>query len=136
MWRVLRSYAIRCSSRYWKPGRLQRHLLALGAEDDNQKVSGFANSMRVIRGSFSDLDSCFSFPRACPQPDLSRPRRVFRVNSRSYTADNLSRVLERRLQRCPASSSYRRFSLLKADSVGGEGRWGRGVVSMRLQSDG
>ncbi|GJP53169.1 hypothetical protein CLOM_g12358 [Closterium sp. NIES-68] len=98
MWRVLRAYAIRCSSRYWKPGRLQRHLLALGAEDEPQG-SLFAHSMRVIRGSFNDLDSCFSFNCARPQPDLSRPRRVFRVNARSYNADNLSAVLERRLQR-------------------------------------
>ncbi|CAI5467891.1 unnamed protein product [Closterium sp. Yama58-4] len=116
MWRVFRSYAIRCSTRYWKPGRLQRHLLALGAEDDTKQISSLAHSIRVIKGSFSDLDSCFSFPTACPQPDLTRPRRVFRVNNRSYTADNLSRVIERRLQRCPAGSLSRRFSLLKADT--------------------
>ncbi|CAI7843476.1 unnamed protein product [Closterium sp. NIES-54] len=79
-------------------------------------VASASAALSELQETLGDLDSCFSFPRACPQPDPSRPRRVFRVNSRSYTADNLSRVLERRLQRCPASSSSRRFLLLKADS--------------------
>ncbi|CAI5979874.1 unnamed protein product, partial [Closterium sp. NIES-65] len=33
MWYVLRNVLLRLSTDYWKPGRLQRHLLMLGAED-------------------------------------------------------------------------------------------------------
>ncbi|CAI5497443.1 unnamed protein product [Closterium sp. Naga37s-1] len=70
MWYVLRNVLRRLSTVYWKPGRLQRHLLMLGAEDVDVTLKN-----PVAAESVADLKKvnrcCLSsFPSLPPPPCL------------------------------------------------------------------
>ncbi|CAI5470656.1 unnamed protein product [Closterium sp. Yama58-4] len=97
MWYVLRNVLLRLSTGYWKPGRLQRHLLMLGAEDGYVTLedSVMAKSAAALKEGFNRVNRWWrGFGRSKP-----RARRVLRVGKRCLNADALLGVLER----CAAS---------------------------------
>ncbi|CAI5468334.1 unnamed protein product [Closterium sp. Yama58-4] len=107
MWYVLRNVILRLSTDYWKPGRLQRHLLMLGADDGYVALedSVMAKSAAALKEGFNRVSRwCRGLGRSKP-----RPRRVLRVGKRCLNADALLGVLERcAAHRHPGSDSVRR----------------------------
>ncbi|CAI7823370.1 unnamed protein product [Closterium sp. NIES-54] len=106
MWYVLRNVLLRLSTDYWKPGRLQRHLLMLGAEDVDVTLedSVVAKSVAALKEGWNRVSRC------CRGLGRSKPRRrrVLRVGKRCLTADALLGVLERcAANRPPGSNSVR-----------------------------
>ncbi|GJP51052.1 hypothetical protein CLOM_g10222 [Closterium sp. NIES-68] len=111
MWYVLRNVVLRLSTDYWKPGRLQRHLLAMGAEDDNVTLedSIVAKSVAALKGSFRRVNRCCGGGVRRPKP---RPRKVLRVGKRCLNADSLIAVIERCTASKPAGSDSTRGGFL------------------------
>ncbi|CAI5928090.1 unnamed protein product [Closterium sp. NIES-64] len=107
MWYVLRNVLLRLSTDYWKPGRLQRHLLMLGAEDVDVTLedSVVAKSAAALKEGFNRVNRWWrGFGRSKP-----RARRVLRVGKRCLNADALLGVLERcAANKPPGSDSVRR----------------------------
>ncbi|CAI5997861.1 unnamed protein product [Closterium sp. NIES-65] len=107
MWYVLRNVLLRLSTDYWKPGRLQQHLLMLGAEDVDVTLedSVVAKSAAALKEGFNRVNKWW---RGFGRSKL-RARRVLRVGKRCLNADALLGVLERcAANKPPGSDSVRR----------------------------